>query len=335
MPGRLLSRFLLSSFLCSSLLGGVAAAQEGGSTAPRGFRGIIKIEGQHDPGQRIEVVLLRSDRSTRDRTFSDQNGNFEFLGLPPGSYYVRINHPGFETLEDSFDIYPRVGGVQTRYYSLLPQRTSAPNAPGAAVSVQSLKVPKEARHWYEEGEKERTRGNHDRAASYYRRALDIHPTFAEALHGQGLVYVEKNELAVAREWFEKAIAVDPQFPDAYIALGALLNRDTPAAAIPPLTKGVELAPQSWHGCYQLCRAYFALQQWEPAERMCLRAKESAPQARVEILITLGNLYLNLKRYPESLREFEAFLKLDPNSSVAPQARALTEKLRAAGVKPAP
>ena len=331
---RRVSRVIGNFLVSGCLLGSSAAAQEIGG-APRGFAGVIQIEGRGAPSERIEVVLQRFDRSIIDRFFSDSNGNFEIRGLSAGSYRIVISHSGYQPIEDTFDIYPRTGGVQKRFYALRPLATySLPLRPDA-LSVQSLRVPKEARKWYSEGEKELAKGKYDAAASYFRRALDLYPQFAEALHAQGLIHLQRNEPEAARASFEKAITADPQYPGAYFALGSLLNRDNPAAAIRSLAKGLGLAPNSWRGCFELCRAHFALKAWEPAEKACQRARDFSSEPRVEVLITLGNIYLNQKRYSESLREFETFLKIAPKSPVAPQARAVTQKLKAAGIKAAP
>lgn len=51
----------------------------------------------------------------------------------------------------------------------------------------------------------------------------------------------------------------------------------------------------------------------------------------EVHVLLGNILVNLKRYPEAARECSTFLKLAPDSPSAEPARAVLQKMKAAGI----
>jgi Flp pilus assembly protein TadD len=58
-------------------------------------------------------------------------------------------------------------------------------------------------------------GSFEAARKRFLEALEIDPRVPEALNGVGVTYRMRNDLAAALEWYKKALAVDPDFGDAY------------------------------------------------------------------------------------------------------------------------
>ncbi len=120
---------------------------------------------------------------------------------------------------------------------------------GHRVSGRSLGpfVLKETRELFENRERELNKRRYQRAAEHLDRALSIAPGFADPLHyTRALIYLQENDLPRSREFFEKAIASNPQLGDSHIALGRALTRQGHfEPAIEPLTKGLGMEVVHW------------------------------------------------------------------------------------------
>ena len=62
------------------------------------------------------------------------------------------------------------------------------------------------------------------AASHFGRAIEMAPTFCQALVNRANLSIGENELAAAEEDLNRAIAIDPANTDALVARGIVLRR---------------------------------------------------------------------------------------------------------------
>ncbi len=103
------------------------------------------------------------------------------------------------------------------------------------------------------------KGRFDEALSAYDHALALDANFAIVLNNRGSLHLSRylslkspEELARAREDFEKAIAVDPKYASAYNGLGAALRETEDIdGAIASWRKAVELKPDFAFALYNL------------------------------------------------------------------------------------
>ena len=68
-------------------------------------------------------------------------------------------------------------------------------------------------------------GRVDEAIGALEEAVKLNPRYPEACMGLGILHEEKNELAVAVKYFDKALEIDPSNVNVYHLLGAALARD--------------------------------------------------------------------------------------------------------------
>jgi hypothetical protein len=58
-------------------------------------------------------------------------------------------------------------------------------------------------------------GNFEKARGRFLEAIDLDPAIPEAYNGVGVTYRMRDDLPQALEWYKRALAVDPDFGDAY------------------------------------------------------------------------------------------------------------------------
>src|SRR5690349_2574653 len=161
-----LLKFRSKVFLCLTLfflLPIAAAAQQptgGGNIPSRGggsshtIRGKIYLPSGNLPEQRIRVVLEVSSGGIASEVFSDSAGNFEFRGLPNGSYRVSVptDHHTYETTQEPVEIFSNMARTFTVQVYLKEKTTDPKLKPNnkllSAADFQD--VPKAAKKAYEQ-----------------------------------------------------------------------------------------------------------------------------------------------------------------------------------------
>ncbi len=298
-------------------------------------RGSVKLRGQTVLDQRVEVILLTSDGRPRDRVFTDSLGNFQFLSVGPGQYILVIDHPGYQRIEQQVEITGGLNRTLTQRAFMLEPKAQPTVKTAGLVSVERLRMPKEAQEYFEKGERELAKRNYEKAAENFEKAIETAPEVAEPACQRGIVALQQNEPVKARGFFERAVAIDAAHGEAWIGLGAALSREGRAQdALEPLNRGLSTQPKSYLGLFERCRANLGVGQTEAALADCEAAKQNAEGVRPELMVLQGNLFLRLNRNPEAMREFQNYLKQDNSSPTATAVRDVVDRMKKAGIKPA-
>ena len=126
----------------------------------------------------------------------------------------------------------------------------------------------------------------------------------------------------AQAEYEKCISLDPKMAEAYLNLGILLLEKSPAQAVAPLNKAVELLPSQSRP-----RSLLGIAQ-ERSGDLQGAAESFAGASRLDSkdldsLNHLGEVYLKMNRPADAEGKFRAALNLDPKSREALQGLALS------------
>jgi tetratricopeptide (TPR) repeat protein len=149
------------------------------------------------------------------------------------------------------------------------------------------------------------------ALGYLAHAREIDTGNASVHYYFGLVCVDLNLLAEARNSFEAAVKLGPQNPDYNYAMGAAsaFQRD-PAEALPYFEKYIKLKPQDPRGKLAMGAALFRAKDYEHATPwLKLSAKIPATAARSHYY--LGAIALEERRLDEAFAELQEALKYKP------------------------
>jgi tetratricopeptide (TPR) repeat protein/peroxiredoxin len=193
------------------------------------------------------------------------------------------------------------------------------------------------------------RGYYEQAGEFFRQALQGDPSSAEALYGIGSVYLQQQKTKEAKESFDKAIQLQPNYPgtlpNAWNNLGILAAREgnTDAAIVDfqraleidhahplallnlgnayrqkkdwgmaknTLARAVELSPDEPEANYSLGMVYAQLNDTDRAYAYLTKAVALRP-VYPEALNNLGILYLRTRRPEEAIRSFQESIRLAP------------------------
>ena len=163
----------------------------------------------------------------------------------------------------------------------------------------------------------------DRAETFYRQALARDPSFA-------LAYARFANSRMQRHWFsnrlnsaelqevksniERALAITPDLPEAYLALGKFYywgHRDYDSA-LRAFDRAIELQPSNSDSRTSRGAIYRRRAEWRRALAEYESALDFNPRDSLSFT-ELGNTHLSLRRWDEAERAYTRALALDPHN----------------------
>ncbi|HEY6930303.1 MAG TPA: protein kinase [Thermoanaerobaculia bacterium] len=156
--------------------------------------------------------------------------------------------------------------------------------------------------------------------AFYEQAVALDPGFVQAWAGlsgaNSLLYSNSTPVPAvgerARQSGEKAVALAPNRPEGYLALGAYeraVSKDY-TRALAQYEKGLRLAPGDASALRGTALAEQGLGRWDAAVEHFRQAERLDPLS-ANNLPPLGETLLRLRRYPEALEAFDRGLALAP------------------------
>ena len=322
----------------ASVLPPSAFAQIGGSSSHPFNNAAIFVQVRYANGssapQGVLITLEGQDAAFIDQTQTDTSGKCRLNPPAPAIYYVRAKMPGFLDASVQVDLQNTQTGMANlvlrpdpRYHDENAKSGGSPTA-----SALDLSVPDQARKEYEKGQKLLTNKDLDGGISHLKKAIEIYPSFPQALTLLGTAYNEKKNWKDAQGALEKATAIDPKNASAYFQLGAALNqtKDYPGAQ-KALSQGLTLAPDAPEASaaqYELARAYMAQNNWKEAEPYAAKVVASQPDFGAGHLL-MGNIFLKKGDGNGAIHEFQEYLRIDPKGPAADQIKDMIPKIQAA------
>lgn len=275
---------------------------------------------------------------TLGRTKTDSAGRFFFGRLRGGDYNVKVITFGTNYQETIQSVrlvsLPTSNGRLTSdvayvdvYLKLDPRRVKTDSGAGGVIFAQE--VPDDARKLYKKGAGQLD-DKKDEGLESLKKAIEIFPTFYDALDRLGSEYVLRKQYEEAAKYLIRAIDINRRSYSSYYALGvASYNLKNLPAAIEALSAATVINPQSVNAQLFYGMVLRIDGSYEKAEKALLQAKNLAKSAPVpEIHWQLGLLYEKTERYKQAADELESYLKVAPKSANTDQVKKLIETLRA-------
>ncbi len=218
------TRGVFLAFLgCAAVLVFSPTAQAQIGSTMRGT--VVDINGQPIPEVKAEFIFKGETRVPIVKVATtDKKGQYVRVGLKSGNWEVTFTKAGFK---------PRT--INTWFSGDALSETPPVTMPPAAAGEKAVTSAAEAAAQAKEAENMKQLGatyklaldamnaaDYAKAETLFKEVLLANPSVASAHHNLGYVYMQQNKADAAEESYRKAIEVDPNKSDSYIALAALL-----------------------------------------------------------------------------------------------------------------
>ena len=289
----------------------------------------------------IYVELLNDTYSTVGRRKTDGSGRFIFNGLGEGRHKVKVLPYGTDYLEQTEEVILASvsatpgSGSDRQYVSIYLRLNERANAgPFSVVRgvVFVQDVPDSARKLYQEGVRYLREKNEKDGLENLRRAIEVFPTYFEALDRLGAEYAMRG--AKDRSYYEagvilltKAAEVNTRSFSSFFGLGWIQYQLGIKEAIDSLKRATELDNKVADPYLWLGKALRRASDLHQAEEALKRANLLSKGKVAEVHWQLAGVYRQQKRYKEAADELELFLKAEPKAADAEKIKEAIRQLR--------
>ncbi len=297
---------------------------------PTTIHGIVRDAVTHQGIAHAAVTLDREDSGFVGQATTDTGGKFTFQAPGQMVFVVRVRMTGYAEGSQRIDLTMAASDYVTLELKPTKTTSTADDLNTATLNARDAAVPANARKEYNAAKTlfADNKPGED-GIKHLRKAIQIYPQYADAYVLLAMAYIGENNTNDARSNLDKAIEIDPKLAEAHLTLGMLLNHQQDyAGAEKSLSRGLELNPQAPQGHYELAKTYWAMGKWQDAEPHAMKAVELKPDmAPAHVL--LGNIALRKQEPQTALKEFQEYLKLDPNGPMAGGVQQMIAKIEQA------
>lgn len=285
----------------------------------------------------LDVELQDDYYRTVGRTRTNSSGRYSFSGMREGRFTIRVITSGtdYEERQNTIEIMnftgtDRQGNLRTSgyvseqsdFYLKLRKGVTLTN-----VVVFAQEIPPEAKSKYEKAIAELEHKRVPEALSAFMAALEIFPTFYDALERLGTEYIKLGRpetFGAAAILFTKAVEVNPRGFNSWYGLAySQYSLGNSPEAVKAVKKAIELKENAAEAIFLFGVLLKKTGKYDEAEKKLLKAKDlangSIPSIHWELATLYGN---NLNRYADAAKELKLFLKVQPDSKDAEKIRRL-------------
>ena len=286
-------------------LGLIARERSDYSAAAENFRRALDTEPDYPEARNNLTSLLKELERNADTTAvsADDFESAEALFLSGLEEFQRGDYPSAEkSFRESLKRVPDEVSALTNLVATLIKLDQLDEARGVCLKAISLDG-NSAQNWLNLGLIDKEQSDLPAALAGFRRAAEIRPDYAEALHNSGLVLKGLDRFAEAVASIRQALAINPDYADAHSVLGSLLLAlGEMEEAEASLRKGVELAPDD---ARPLIKAllYLPYRQDDPCfgrlEEIYAGRESLAPEDRIDLDFVMGRAMESVGQYDRS------------------------------------
>ncbi|MBI4473817.1 MAG: tetratricopeptide repeat protein [Acidobacteria bacterium] len=254
--------------------------------------------GQSEPAM-VDVILKNSSGEVIQVKQSFANGSFWFDNLTFGTYSVAVHHPKYKLVEFPVLMREPRDTARTVVINLEPLGGGpAATAPAAAPAVPIPVGPDP--------------DIESLSAIDYDDLIEVNPPDAVEEFRLGVEAIQKKTKDdSAEEHFKKAIAIAPEFYEAYLQLGLeQRRRGKTADSIATLEKARMVNESGARALSVLGRLYMDKEQFEKAADTLLKLGPLGPMT-VEDRFNLGNAFYRVDKLAGAEAQLRQVIELDP------------------------
>lgn len=325
----MLARWLSSLLGLALLLASPSLAQQDRTgIASAEIRVRVSREDGRPPSDQCRVELLTSSGIPFRESSSDDSGNVLFPSVPDGSYRLRLSGStivDLTTEEFTVDHGRSVLETVTVHSRTSPDSASAPEQ---MVAVVDLNVPEGAKKEFDHGVAALQKNDWLEAKNRFQKATELHPQYASAFNNLGFALMNLGQRNQGRQAFERAVSLNGHFANAYLNLGkvSIAEGNYPEAES-FLSKAAGLNPLNPAGLLLLASVDLQLGKYDECIANARRA-HGLPHESHAIAHIFAARAFEAKHSPsEAMAEYKLFLEESPDSPSASKVRAALKVLQ--------
>ncbi len=187
---------------------------------------------------------------------------------------------------------------------------------GSSISITSMLAPKNARRAYEHGLQALLKNKPGDASKDFEKAVAVYPQYADAWVELGKVRLQQHAIAPARTALKNAMKSDPKLVAPYMELGLLAAKDANwQESARYLDRAVELDPVDFpQASYADAVANYNLKRYDAAEKSARVAVRLDPRhANPRSVYLLGLVLAEKQDFAGAVAELNAYMTLAPNA----------------------
>jgi Tfp pilus assembly protein PilF len=250
-----------------------------------------------------------------------------FNNIPVGTYHLKVSSG---SVADTDSVITPSTALTDFEVKLKRPEDAAPGASLPTVSAVNLTVPDKARKEFDKANEFIAKQDFPRAIDRLTKAIAIYPNYADAYNNLGVVYARQGDRAREREVLQKAIGINDHFAAAYVNLGrmSISAGDFPGAE-QALSKAASCDPTDAMTLVLLTYTEFMNHKFDEAIATSKHA-HMLDGGHAFAHQVAARAYEQKHEAAAASAELELFLKEEPTGSRAEAARKELTALQAAG-----
>jgi hypothetical protein len=307
---------LLTSFLIPCMY-----AQSGSGSQDR--TGSIRV--RVTPGDartcnmRATVSLVSTSGAHIAEDLTNSDCEVYFVNVAPGSYHVIVSGAGIENSDSrrfDLDSHRR----QDLDINITHTKEVGHGAAGPLVAAVGLNIPESAKKEFDKANQFVAKGNWPKAIERLNKAIAIYPDYAEAYNNLGVVYGRVGDRTRNLEALRKAVSLNDHFAPAYLNLArmAIADRDlVQAEAL--LDKAVAIEPTNSQMLVLLANTELLNHHYDQALANCRKAHSGAQGPHAVAHYVAARVFEYENRPADAVAELQIFLSEEtpgPRADVA-------------------
>ncbi len=272
-------------------------------------------------------ILIRLESSTGievTQVYSGGSGDFTFAHVPVGNYVLVVNQAGYKLVRIPLQV--SLGPVSGILVELEAEQDDTAEAPGAAVSLRQLQVPKKAQKEFQQGVETQSRGQAAQSVVHFRKAIELYRDFDNAYIQLALLHLQQGAYGEAQRVAEAALSVNDKNAQAHALRGVACRwQGNDLEAQKALERSLQLDERSWFAHLELGRVYLRQRKLGEGYQLIRRAHDLNPGVP-SLHLSLYNALLLRNQPREALAELDEFLRLFPGHHLAAKAREQRQSL---------
>jgi Flp pilus assembly protein TadD len=265
-----------------------------------------------DPGgaplPNVTVTLLDSTTGAKFSLKTKKDGSFLKLGIPTGTYQVKLELQGYVALETAIRV--EFGKAEEQKFTLEKVPLKMSEDPDLAEGLKYFQA-----------------GDFTKAIEFFEKGSAKFPDSVEVNYDLGVSYLRSGRTDEAIARLRKVMALNPNLIEAYFALGEChFAKGETQNALDAFSLALEIQPGNAQVYYNLGIVYYNNGKTDEAVFSFEKAKELNPKF-TSTYYQLGLALVKKGDYAKAIEAFEMFLSLEPSAPEAESIKKMIEELK--------